>query len=103
MNLHSLKTRFIGSYLILLVLFIIQVPIIYFLVGGMGEKYAQVDESGALRKKAVEMTEVLNRHIMSGDERLEKVFQTYKREYGEGIDNLRTGTSGVRHKRRRRA
>jgi len=95
MNFHSLKTRFIGSYLILLVLFIIQVPIIYFLVGGMGEKYAQVDESGALRKKAVEMTEVLNRHIMSGDERLEKVFQTYKRGYGESIDNLRTGTGEV--------
>ena len=67
MNFHSLKTRFIGSYLILLALFIIQVPIIYVLVGGMGEKYAQVDKSGSLRKRAVEMTEVLNRHIMSGD------------------------------------
>jgi len=95
MNFHSLKTRFIGSYLILLALFIIQVPIIYFLVGGMGEKYAQVDESGALRKRAVEMTEVLNRHIMSGDERLEKVFQANKREYSENIGSLRSGTAEV--------
>ncbi|MFQ5737346.1 MAG: methyl-accepting chemotaxis protein, partial [Thermodesulfobacteriota bacterium] len=95
MNLHSLKTRFIGSYLILLALFVIQVPIIYLLVGGMGEKYPQVDKSGALRKRAVEMTEVLNRHIMTGDERLEKVFQDRKKEYGEAIDNLRNGTEEV--------
>ncbi len=95
MNFQSLKTRFIGSYLILLALFIIQVPIIYVLVGGMGEKYAQVDKSGGLRKRAVEMTEVLNRHIMTGDESLEKKFQSNKKEYGDGIENLRTGTSDV--------
>lgn len=92
MNLHSLKTRFMGSYLVLLVLFIVQVPIIYVLVGGMSVKYAQVEEAGSLRKRAVEVTEVLNRHIMSGNEELEKVFQTKKTEYGEVLVQLRNGS-----------
>src|SRR5574337_876032 len=92
MNLHSLKTRFMGSYLVLLVLFIVQVPIIYVLVGGMSVKYAKVEEAGSLRKRAVEVTEVLNRHIMSGNEELEKVFQTKKTEYGEVLVQIRNGS-----------
>ncbi|MDO8426463.1 MAG: methyl-accepting chemotaxis protein [Deltaproteobacteria bacterium] len=81
-----------GSYLVLLVLFIVQIPIIYFLVGGMSAKYAQVGEAGSLRKRAVEITEILNRHIMSGNEELEKVFQAKKNEYGDVIAELRNGS-----------
>ncbi|MBI5453872.1 MAG: hypothetical protein HY956_04525, partial [Deltaproteobacteria bacterium] len=95
MNLHSLKTRFIGSYLFLLLLLIIQIPVTYYLVGGMSRRYAQVDEAGSLRKRTVEMAEILNRHIITGNEELEKDFQAKKREFGEVIDGLRTGSRGV--------
>lgn len=92
MNLHSVKSRFLGSYVLLIVLFFIQLPIIYFLVGGMSEKYGQVDEAGSLRKRAVEINYVLNRHIINGEEPQEAVFQEKKAEYGKVIEGLRTGT-----------
>ncbi|MBI5454640.1 MAG: hypothetical protein HY956_08440, partial [Deltaproteobacteria bacterium] len=68
MDLHSVKSRFLGSYLFLIILFFIQLPIIYMLVGGMSQKYSQVIEASALRKRAVELNYVLNRHIMNGEE-----------------------------------
>ncbi len=46
-----MKTRFVGSYVVLLILFIIQIPIIYMLVEGMSKKYAHVNAAGALRKR----------------------------------------------------
>ncbi|HAO92557.1 MAG: hypothetical protein A2X99_03935 [Deltaproteobacteria bacterium GWB2_55_19] len=95
MNIHSLKTRFIGSYLFLLLLLIIQIPVTYYLVGGMSRRYAQVDEAGSLRKRTVEMAEILNRHIMTGNEALEQEFQAKKKEFGEVIDGLKTGSRGV--------
>ncbi|MBI5643124.1 MAG: type IV pili methyl-accepting chemotaxis transducer N-terminal domain-containing protein [Deltaproteobacteria bacterium] len=58
----------------------------------MSEKYSQVVEASALRKRAVELNYVLNRHIMNGEEELEKVFQDKKAEYGKVIENLRNGT-----------
>jgi len=64
MRLQSVKARFIGSYLVLVILFVIQIPIIYVILGGMGEKYVQEDYAGSLRKRAVQITEVLNRHIV---------------------------------------
>ncbi|MBI5643437.1 MAG: HAMP domain-containing protein [Deltaproteobacteria bacterium] len=94
MNLQSLKTRFIGSYLFLLILFIIQIPIIYVLIGGMSEKYAQVETAGSLRKRAVEIAEILNRHVMTGNEELEKTFQQKKAEFGEVIEGIKKGTDG---------
>lgn len=95
MNLHSVKSRFLGSYVLLIVLFFIQLPIIYFLVGGMSEKYGQVDEAGSLRKRAVEINYVLNRHIINGEEPQEAVFQELKGEYGKVIEGLKTGTSNL--------
>ncbi len=95
MNLQSMKTRFVGSYVVLLVLFIIQIPIIYMLVEGMSKKYAHVNAAGGLRKRAVEITEVLTRHVMTGDESLEAVFQAKRDEYGLVIEELRKGTQEV--------
>ncbi|MBI4948898.1 MAG: methyl-accepting chemotaxis protein [Deltaproteobacteria bacterium] len=95
MNIHSLKTRFIGSYLFLLLLLIIQIPVTYYLVGGMSRRYAQVDEAGSLRKRTVEMADILNRHIVTGNEALEQEFQAKKKEFGEVIDGLKTGSRGV--------
>ncbi len=95
MNLHSLKTRFIGSYLFLLLLLIVQIPVTYYLIGGMSRRYAQVDEAGSLRKRTVEMAEILNRHIITGNKELEKDFLAKKKEFGEVIDGLRTGSRGV--------
>ncbi len=65
MSFQSVKTRFIGSYLFLLILFIIQVPMVYVLIGGTTEKYTQIDTAGDLRKRAVEITDILSRHIMT--------------------------------------
>ncbi len=95
MDMQSIKMRLVGSYLFLLVLFIIQVPIIYVIVGGMIDKYSQVEEAGSLRKRAAEITGILSRHIMTGDEKLEHEFQARKAEYGAVITGLRRGSERV--------
>jgi methyl-accepting chemotaxis protein len=95
MKLQSVKARFIGSYLILVILFVIQIPIIYVILSGMGEKYVQEDYAGSLRKRAVQVTEVLNRHIVTGDESLEQVFQQQKKDYYIVMSTLRTGSAAI--------
>jgi methyl-accepting chemotaxis protein len=95
MKLQSVKARFIGSYLILVVLFVIQIPIIYVILSGMGEKYVQEDYAGSLRKRAVQVTEVLNRHIVTGDESLEQVFHQQKKDYYTVMSTLRTGSAEI--------
>lgn len=95
MNLHSVRSRFLGSYVLLIILFFIQLPIIYFLVGGMSEKYGQLDVAGSLEKRAVEINYVLNRHIFNGEEDQEAVFQEKKAEYGKVIEGLKTGTASI--------
>jgi len=92
MNLNSIKTRFIGSYAFLILLFVIQLPILYLLVGGMSKKYAQVETAGDLKKRAVEINYILNRHIMNGEEEQEAVFQAKKAEFTKIVESLRTGT-----------
>ncbi len=95
MNFQSVKSRLIGSYAFLVLLFIIQLPIIYYLVGGMSQKYSQVQEAASLRKRGVEINYILNRHILNGEEELEQVFQSKKAEYGKVIDAMRTGTDKI--------
>lgn len=95
MNLNSIRTRFIGSYAFLILLFVIQLPILYLLVGGMSKKYAQVETAGDLKKRAVEINYVLNRHIMNGEEDQEAVFQSQKAEFGKIVTSLRTGAEGL--------
>ncbi|MEK6531033.1 MAG: methyl-accepting chemotaxis protein [Deltaproteobacteria bacterium] len=95
MKLTSVKARFIGSYVILIVLFLVQLPIVYSLVAGIGDRYTQVSIAGSLRKRAIELTYTLNRHILNGEEELEQVFQTKKEEYGKVIDVLRDGADGI--------
>lgn len=95
MNLNSIKTRFVWSYGFLILLFVIQLPIIYLLVGGMSKKYAQVETAGDLKKRAIEINYILNRHIMNGEEEQEAVFQRQKAEFGKIIDSLRTGTADI--------
>ncbi|MBI5561951.1 MAG: type IV pili methyl-accepting chemotaxis transducer N-terminal domain-containing protein [Deltaproteobacteria bacterium] len=92
MNIYSVKTRLVGSYVFLIVLFFIQIPIIYFLVGGMSRKYTQIVEVASLRKRAVEINYILNRHIMNGEEPLEAVFQAQKKEFGTVLERLKTGS-----------
>ncbi|MBE9528759.1 MAG: type IV pili methyl-accepting chemotaxis transducer N-terminal domain-containing protein [Proteobacteria bacterium] len=93
MSLQSVKTRFMGSYLLLVILFVIQIPIIYLILGGMEKKYTQVDVAGGLRKQAIEINEVLNRHIITGNEALEQKFQDMKVAYDQTITDLRNGNS----------
>jgi methyl-accepting chemotaxis protein len=95
MSLQSVKTRFIGSYLFLVILFVIQIPIIYLVLDGMEKKYTQVDISGGLRKRAIEITEVLNRHILTENEALETEFQNLKADFNTTIDSLRNGNDTV--------
>ncbi|MBI5587509.1 MAG: type IV pili methyl-accepting chemotaxis transducer N-terminal domain-containing protein, partial [Deltaproteobacteria bacterium] len=95
MDVESVKTRFMGSYVFLIVLFLIQLPILYVLVGGMSKKYAQVETAAELRKRAVEINYILNRHIMNGEEELESVFQAKKEEFGRVIDDLKNGTNEI--------
>lgn len=84
-----------GSYLLLLILFIVQIPVVYVLVGGMSEKYGQVERAGSLRKRAIELAEILNRHITTGNESLEGRFQAKKDEFGGILDELRRGSGDV--------
>ncbi len=95
MKLTSVKARFIGSYVILIVLFLVQIPIVYSLVAGIGDRYTQVSIAGSLRKRAIELTYTLNRHILNGEEELEEVFQTKKAEYGKVIEVLKNGAEGI--------
>jgi methyl-accepting chemotaxis protein len=84
-----------GSYLFLVVLFVIQIPIIYVLLGGMSKKYLQEDMAWSLKMRAVEITEILNRRIVTGNESLRALFETKKKEYSGIIDGLRNGTKDV--------
>lgn len=95
MNLNSIKSRFVGSYAFLILLFVIQLPILYLLVGGMSKKYAQVETAGDLKKRAVEINYTLNRHIMNGEEDQEAVFLAKKAEFGKIVESLRTGTENL--------
>ncbi|MBI5809696.1 MAG: methyl-accepting chemotaxis protein [Deltaproteobacteria bacterium] len=92
MNLTSVRSRFLGSYVFLIILFVIQLPIIYVLLSGMSKKYPQVEVAGSLRKRAVEITSILNRRILNGEAELEAVFQTKRDEYGKVIEGFRAGT-----------
>ncbi|OGP18510.1 MAG: hypothetical protein A2V21_310125 [Deltaproteobacteria bacterium GWC2_55_46] len=95
MNWQSIKTRLMGSYTVLLALFLLQMPVVYWVVSGMGQKYSQVDEAGSLRKKAVEITELLSRHVATGNAALEKAFHERKAEFGDTIGALRNGGEAV--------
>jgi len=95
MSLQSLKARFVGSYLILVVLFVIQIPILYVILSGMGDKYVQEDVAGSLRKRAVSVVEVLNRHIVTGEAVLAEQFNQQKIDYNAVITILRTGSEKV--------
>ncbi len=93
-NLQSIKSRLFGSYIFLILLFFIQLPITYMLVGGMSSKYSQVDGVGTLRERAIELNYILNRHILNGEEELEEPFQKKKQEFGKIIDELKSGSNG---------
>ncbi|MBI5969910.1 MAG: type IV pili methyl-accepting chemotaxis transducer N-terminal domain-containing protein [Deltaproteobacteria bacterium] len=95
MNIQSVKSRLVGSYVFLIILFIIQIPVIYKLVGGMTKKYPQITSVATLRKRAVELTYILNRHILNGEEELEAVFQTKKKEFDSSLETLRKGSENV--------
>jgi hypothetical protein len=95
MNMQSVKARFTGSYLFLLILFVIQIPIVYILVGEMNKKYAQVDLAGGLRMRAVQITSILDRHIMTGNESLEGLYQEKKAEYPKVLESFKTGTDNM--------
>lgn len=94
-DMNSVKARFLGSYVVLIALFFIQIPIIYFLISSMSRNYAHVESAGELRKRAIEINYTLNRHILNGEEELEAVFQTQKAEFGEIINSLKSGSAGV--------
>lgn len=95
MNFSSLKARFSISFLVLLVFFLVQLPIVYSLVTSMGTDLKTVDISGGLRKRVVEISYVLTRHILTNDESLEAVFQTKKKEFETVLVGLKEGSDGI--------
>ncbi|TAN63198.1 HAMP domain-containing protein [bacterium] len=95
MSIQSVKTRLMGSYLALLILFVMQVPVIYFVVNAITVKFDQVDTAGMLRKRAIELVDILDRHIMTGDDQLEKKFQVQLNDYGKVLDELKKGSKDL--------
>jgi len=95
MNFSSLKTRFSISFLVLLVFFLVQLPIVYSLVTSMGTDLKTVDISGGLRKRVVDISFVLTRHILTNDESLEPVFQAKKKGFEQTIAGLKDGSEGI--------
>jgi len=95
MDLHSVKARFVGSYLIIILILAAQLPVVYVLIAGMSRKYTQVAEAASLKKRAVEISYILNRHIMNGEEELEKPFQEMKGDYSRLIESLQSGTKDI--------
>lgn len=95
MNFNSLKTRFSISFLVLLLFFLVQIPIVYSLVGSMGRNLKQIDVAGGLRKRVVEISYVLTRHILTNDESLEPVFQAKTRDFEATLAGLKTGADGI--------
>ncbi len=95
MNLSSLKARFSISFLVLLVFFLVQIPIVYSLVSSMGTGLKTVDISGGLRKRVVEISYVLTRHILTNDESLEPVFQAKKQEFENVLTGLKEGSAEI--------
>ncbi|HEY4707779.1 MAG TPA: methyl-accepting chemotaxis protein [Thermodesulfobacteriota bacterium] len=94
-DIKSVRSRFLGSYAVLAALFFIQIPIIYFLVSSMSRNYAQVESAGELRKRAIEINYVLDRHILNGEDELEAVFQARKAEFGDIINALKSGDKDI--------
>lgn len=93
--MQSVKARLFGSYLFLILLFIIQIPIVYLLVMEMSKKYTQIVEVAALKRRSIEINYVLNRHIMNREDALEEVFQTKMAEFDQALSRLKTGWGEV--------
>ncbi len=95
MNFSSLKTRFSLSFLVILLFFLAQIPIVYSLVGTMDRGLKTVDISGSLRKRVVDISFVLTRHILTNDESLEPVFQAKKQDFDNVLNGLKNGTKDI--------
>ncbi len=95
MNFSSLKARFSLSFLVLLLFFLVQIPIVYSLVGMMERDLKVVDIAGGLRKRVVNISYVLTRHILTNDESLEPVFQARKQEFENVLNGLKNGTKDI--------
>jgi len=95
MNFSSLKTRFSLSFLVILLFFLVQIPIVYSLVGTMDRGLKTVDISGSLRKRVVDISFVLTRHILTNDESLEPVFQAKKKDFETVLAGLKNGTKDI--------
>jgi len=92
MNLQSIKVKLAGSYLILLLLFVVQLPIVYLLVTGMTEKYLQVDAAGEIRKSAVDIAYALNLSVMNGERKMNDVFEIKRSEFHKLIKEFKDGS-----------
>lgn len=92
MFIHSVKTRFTAIFLVILALFVIQLPIFYYLINDVIGNYALLSSAGSLGEKAVSLPYLLNRHIMNGEAGLKKEFHEKKNEYEKSINSLRDGS-----------
>ncbi len=92
MNLQSVKVKLAGSYLILFLLFMAQLPIVYLLVTGMTDKYLQVDTAGEIRKSAVDIAYALNLSVMNGDRNMNGVFETKRSEFHQLLKEIKNGS-----------
>lgn len=92
MNLQSVKVKLAGSYLILLLLFMLQLPIVYLLVTGMTDKYMQVDTAGEIRKSVIDIAYALNLSVMNGEKGMNDVFETKRVEFQKMLTELKTGS-----------
>jgi len=61
----------------------------------MGIGLKTVDISGGLRKRVVEISYVLTRHILTNDESLEPVFQAKKHDFEKVLTGLKEGSAKI--------
>lgn len=95
MDYHSIKTRLTGSYVFIIILFVLQLPVFYFVIGSMSKKYIQVQEAATLKKRAVEISYTLTRHILNGEEALEKEFKFMEEDFDRAFTVLEKGDKDV--------
>ncbi|MBW7956348.1 MAG: type IV pili methyl-accepting chemotaxis transducer N-terminal domain-containing protein [Deltaproteobacteria bacterium] len=91
----TVRSRFLGSYAFLLFVLLLQLPVVYFVVNGLGNKYAQVEIAGDLKTRAVEMAELLDRRTLRGGDDIERLLNSKKTEFGELLGALKDESPGV--------
>ncbi|MBI5233621.1 MAG: type IV pili methyl-accepting chemotaxis transducer N-terminal domain-containing protein [Deltaproteobacteria bacterium] len=90
MKLNSLKALSLYLFIVLLAVFTVQLPIVYRAISGMVSGFDVASRVEEMNSLAIEVPYTLNRHIMNGDEMLEKVFVEKVKEFDAIVASLKT-------------